>query len=218
MVKISNLPALSALANDDYLAIVDKSGNLTAKISREDLFKMLALPPGIVTSSNIDFTTGIWWEELGRATLSSNGDSISIPSISARKHLKILANIIPTAAVSLHIRFNNDSAANYSLRFIVPGGTSGTATSITSLNNYANATDKATPIYLEGDILNVANRIKTSKITSVGGTTVASAAPDFVEIFGKWANTTNQITRIELFNTDIGDFAAGSTFVILGHD
>src|ERR1044072_8850270 len=59
-----------------------------------------------------------WWEELGRTTLGSAGDTITISPISARKYLRIFISILDTGgAVGPNLRFNNDSANNYAFRY-----------------------------------------------------------------------------------------------------
>lgn len=69
MPKISELPALTVPDNSDTLAIVDQSGNITAKITRDDLFNGSALPndsvstsaaisSGVVTNAKLSTTAG----------------------------------------------------------------------------------------------------------------------------------------------------------------
>lgn len=50
------------------------------------------------------------------------------------------------------------------------------------------------------------------------GSSGAGNAPNKREAAGKWHNTSNQITRVDVINITTGDFAAGSEVIVLGHD
>lgn len=53
MPRITALPALTTPANDDLLAIVDTSGAVTTKITRQNFLKGSALPTDTVTTASI---------------------------------------------------------------------------------------------------------------------------------------------------------------------
>lgn len=162
-------------------------------------------------------TSGIWWEELGRATLSSNADTMTIATITAKKYLRIELYVISTGGtVGTQIRFNNDSGANYATRSSANGGADGTATAQTSAQITGTA---ATAQFATLDVVNVATQEKLMTATvSESGTAGAANAPDRRVFAGKWANTANQITRLDVINSGAGDFASGSEVVVLGHN
>lgn len=181
----------------------------------------LQLKNDSVTASKIDWAStgadaGIWWEELGRTTLGSAGDTITVSSIPARKYLRVKAYIINSGSVNDLMRFNNDGSNNYSRRTSANGaadatGTSSSATSAT--------TSTSTPFILEYDVINVATQEKMIVGHKIDiGLAGAATAPGRVEVAGKWANTADQITRVDLVNTSLGDYAIGSEIVILGHN
>lgn len=177
------------------------------------------LKTGSVTADKVDFTTGIWWEELGRTTLSSSSDTITVSSIPARKYLQIRANYSSVGGtISAHIRFNNDGGANYAYQYAILGGTSTSATNDGGII----ITGAATSInqHVVVDILNISNKEKLSQFTRTeGNATGAGTAPNGLLCIGKWANTSTTINRIDIVNVyGSGDFAIGSELVVLGHN
>jgi len=171
-----------------------------------------------VTATKIDWAStgtdgGIWWEELGRTTLSGAGDTISVASLPARKYLKLHAKWSNTGGtVSAQIRFNNDSGNNYAFRY-TSDAIDGAVTSAALIGSFGGETGS-----LEGYVSNTATLIKTGKGSAVSGSTSAATSNDYAEIWFKWVNTTDSINRIDLVNTGTGDFAIGSEVVVLGHN
>ena len=219
--KVTDLTALTSADATDVLPIVDVSANTTKKVTTAGLVGGFT---DALTGAHINWTatgadSGIWWEELGRTTLTSSGDTMTVSSIPARKYLHLIVNIQTSSALSVSMRFNNDSSANYSTRFVLNASSvSGTAVSNTSINNFAGSTSTSTPLIIVGDIMNVATIAKLGRFSSVSGSTSAATAPDMLELYGKWANGTDQISRIDILNTAAGDFASGSELIILGHN
>ena len=231
MPKISQLTALTVPDSGDELPIVDSSASTTKKITRTNLLKGAPLPAdtvdtqviddGSVTAPKINFGgagVGIWWEEIGRTTLSSAGDTISVASLPARKHLKIIALYAGTGGtVNARLRFNNDSGNNYAYRYSVNNAADTTGTSQPQL--ILHDTTSSSGIYAQLEISNAAtiSKVLTGQIVSAN-TSAASTAPDKWESAGEWANLTDQITRIDLINSGGGDYISGSELIILGHD
>lgn len=157
-----------------------------------------------------------WYEELGRTTLGGAADTISITSFSARKYLKILVSCIQSGQISIAFRFNNDTGSNYSYRYSANGGADTTGTSQT----YGAATTNETSDQFSViEVVNIAAKEKLASARSASfASSGAGSAPTKWETNSKWANTSNQITRIDIINNGSGDFAAGSEVVVLGHD
>lgn len=183
-----------------------------------------AMPADVVKSKNIDWADtgggdegGIWWEELGRTTLGSAGDTITVDSLSARKYLKISNYLIATGGtINQNLRFNNDSGSNYAQRKSDNGGADSSAGSLTSIT--LQDSTAATNSFYAGEIINVSAQEKLLIGFNSRNSTGAANPPARTESWGKWANTAAQITRIDIFNTGTGDFAIGSEVVVLGHD
>lgn len=161
---------------------------------------------------------GLWWEEIGRTTLSGAGDSISVASLPARKYLKILISVIDTGGtISGRLVFNNDTTATYSARYSSNGGADTTETS--NSTGIPFKTTVAEPAIAELVVINIAAQEKLVTGSYTGrGTAGAAAAPNKMDISGKWSNTAAQISRIDVTNAGSGDFAIGSEVIILGHD
>lgn len=160
----------------------------------------------------------VWgWEELGRATLSSTADSMSTGTITAKKYLKVLCVLNNSGAIQPLIRFNNDSGSNYSLRFSDDGAAQSTSASQSSIISFGSS--QAFSFFLNFDVINLqATEKMLSGVIQLQNTAGAANVPGVREHFSKWANTSAQITRVDIINNGAGDFASGSELVVLGHD
>lgn len=159
----------------------------------------------------------IWWEELGRTTLSVAGDSISVTSLPAKKYLKIILHATGTN-IRGALRFNNDSGNNYSYRISDNGGADSTGT---AFSYYVIGDSGANAVYIYATT-EVVNKASVEKIgigmTLSKSATGAATAPARRETYAAWTNTADQITRVDALNTSTGDFAIGSELIVLGHD
>lgn len=157
--------------------------------------------------------------EIGRTTLSSASDTITVSSLPARRYLKIVCNVLATGGtVGGSIRFNNDSGSNYSERYVATG-----ATPFTTLINQTSALFRggtgAFSQFVVGYFFNIATLEKSGHYEgSMPGAAGAGNVPNGLNGVIKWANTSNQITRIDLINNGTGDFAIGSQVVVYGCD
>lgn len=161
----------------------------------------------------------VWWEELGRTTLGSAGDTITINPIAARKYLNIIFHIFSTGgAINGTLRFNNDSGNNYSNDYSINYGA---ATSVASTSGLAAVAATGTAGFHAGNF-DVYNSLAQRKLVEGRGVNDANAGAasgsNSIEMVGKWDNTASQITRVDLVNGGAGDFAIGSQLIVLGHD
>jgi len=204
----ANIKSGAAIATSK---LADDAGITTAKIAAD-----------AVTATKIDWAStgadgGIWWEELGRATLSSAGDTISVSSIPARKYLKIFAHGLDTGGtITMTMRFNNDSGSNYAFRRIT-NAADAVSVSQTSLTIAPDTV--ALDQFATVEIVNLASAPKMIISQNMSeGVSGAGTAPAVRSTLGKWQNTTDQITRVDVVNSGAGDFAIGSEVVVLGHN
>ena len=157
------------------------------------------------------------WVELGRTTLGSAGDIITVSSLADKRYYMILSSEI-NSNVSPFMRLNNDSGSNYARRYY-PSNLS-TEHTQTVLDNIDINTLSGTPFKFQmGYWANYASKEKLGIIQSATPNTAgAGNAPVIIETVGKWANTSNAINRVDVINENIGDFASGSEVVVLGWD
>lgn len=160
--------------------------------------------------------TGIWWEELGRTTVSSNTNTVTVSGFAARKYLKVFVNVVGNGSVlSNQIRFNNDASAAYAYRYSQNGSADTTFTSDTKWQTIGGS---GLPNIQVIDILNITTVEKFFTSHVIISPPGAASIPDRIEYGGKWVNTSQQITRIDLINTLAGQFASGTVIVVLGHN
>jgi len=174
-----------------------------------------------VTATKIDWAStgadgGIWWEELGRTTLASDGDTISVTGLEARKYIRIIVNTTGTGLISQILRFNNDTGNNYAYRYAANDSADTGLGSQSSL--FFSAGDSAPVCSAVIDIVNMSNKEKRVQGSLMLASTGAASIPARIQMVGKWVNTSDSITRIDWINTNTGDFAIGSEVVVLGHN
>ena len=160
------------------------------------------------------FAAGSYITVLG-AKEAATSDTMTVDSLAAKKHLMVQAKLIRSGNIEAAIRFNNDSGNNYSTRYSVNGSES-TGTSKNSIDTNLTAAGNEFVTY---NIINEATKEKlviTELVDS--NTSGAGTAPQRVEVVGKWANTSNAITRVDLVNVGSGDFAEDSEITVYGTD
>lgn len=193
-----------------------------SKLATNDSVVTANITADSVTATKLDWAStgadaGIWWEELQRTTLGSDGDTITVSSIPVRKYLHVRIVILTTGVTNLKVQFNSDTGSNYSYRVSTDFNTGGTATSNSNLGLVSTAAAQTKNAYI--DIVNVATLEKYPIATTVeSGGGGAANAPSTRELFGKWSNNTDAITSITIFNDGAGSFVTGSQAVVLGHD
>lgn len=174
------------------------------------------LSDGIVSNAEMKSDTFLY-EKLADVTLGSAGDSLSSGTFTARKYLKFIAFILNSGTVTTQLRFNNDSGNNYSFRYTIDNGVGSSGTSSNNVGNFSGSGND--PHTIIGEMANLTATQKLGFVKTVSGSTNPATAPSYVEFYVKWANTSVQITRIDIFNTGVGaDLAIGSRLIVLGHD
>ena len=157
------------------------------------------------------------WKRLGSTTLASTADTITVDSLEAKKHLMVQYKIIPSGTLdNVAAQFNNDTGNNYAYRVSVDGSADSTITSNSKLrfrfggavsNNFLGT-------------LNIINESTKEKLVISdqirNNTNGAGNAPSRAENVGKWDNTSNQITRVDISQDGSGSFAADSYVTVWG--
>ena len=154
------------------------------------------------------------WQRLAHVELSSTTATISTGTFTAKENLRFVFYGIGNSSNQVPaMTFNNDTGSNYARRQEDNGNSDETQTSHASIkfNDKAN-----TGIYIVGDITNKADKEKLiiSEFMS-GNTAGVGNAPNRMQVVGKWANTSDQITRIDI-ELGTSDWASGSYITVLG--
>lgn len=150
------------------------------------------------------------WDELAVTStpIATSSFNITIP---ARKNIKIYADIPSSGADNLAIHFNRDATSNYSFRVfydITSQVENGLSVSYLFLESSIKTT--TTGRYFEIDVNNKSDRAKLVKSNSVSGSSLPVTA------FGKWNNTSVQITEVNLYTYTGQTMAAGTEIRIYG--
>lgn len=160
------------------------------------------------------------WEELASVTGDGTSTTLDTGTFTAKKYLWIQA-YLDGGASSLTTnlwRFNSDSGSNYSSRYS-RNGTEGTNSSITHLNvNITGASTYANHFY-NGFMINNSATEKLSIIDGVVQNTAgAGNALARVNATPKWANTSSQITSMQIVNDNSVNFTSKTFLKIWGFD
>ena len=156
------------------------------------------------------------WAKLGTTTLTSTGDDLDITSMTGNKFLCVMCQPIPSGDARPKITLNNDGGSNYARRRSEDGGSDTTDVSQTLIPFDRSPTDLVFAISYMANISTEEKLVITFLTTN--NTNGAGNIPKRGEIYWKWVNTSDSITRIDLNNTDTGDFAVGSNITALGSD
>jgi hypothetical protein len=155
-----------------------------------------------------DTHTDNFWEELSSKELDSTENELSSGTITAKKYLWVQYYVKKTGTANTRWRFNSDDTTLYSHRYSGNGATDGTPlTSQTSIYTHANTNSNAF-----GNIF-IINNSGSEKLGMFHETTTSN---DRSEVAGKWNNTSEQITEINLINTDTGGFTSGTIMKVWG--
>lgn len=161
-----------------------------------------------------------WWEELGRTTLGSAGDTITVNGFAAKEFLMILMNGVASGGtLDTNIILNNDTGANYAAQYSASHGAQTAAPSISSIPCESGSTISGGS---ESVVLYMYNPSSADKVAQFKGIQqnaglTAASVPLVLDVQFMW-NNTGQVTRIDWRNAGTGDFAIGSEVIVLGHD
>lgn len=158
------------------------------------------------------------WKEIGRTTLGSANASMNTTSLSDKRYYMILTNSLGYSGVAnSNIRFNSDSGSNYAERVSVSGATDTTGTSY-NFASFAHG-NTATENFGVGYVSNLSSKEKLWISHNIRQNTAgAGNAPIRAESVGKWANTANAVSGIDILTGSSTTHDSGSETIILGWD
>ena len=156
------------------------------------------------------------WERLANVTLSSTGDTLTTGTFTAKGHLMVTVVAIPSGNANPKMTLNNDGGSNYTRRRAEDGGSDDASQSHTDIDFGRNATEL---IYATFNIINIATKSKlVIGHTATNNTNGSGNCPKRSELLWRWNNTSDAVTRIDVANSQNGDFAVGSTLTVWGAD
>ena len=177
----------------------------------------------VVMGYNNDVTSGgSTWEQLAHVELDANADSMDSGTFDVKKYLMFQIQYTGTGGnVVNSIRFNGTTGSEYARRGSDNGGsdqTDGSETQITNgLNSDISSGDSA---IMTGYIVNIQDEEKLviAELTSNDSGTGTGTGTDMADFVGKWANTSDNITSIQVPDLSGGKYTTGSTITVWGFD
>ena len=149
-----------------------------------------------------------FWQELADVELSSAADSIDSGTFTAKKYLWIEFSGVGSNSSSYpRLRFNNDTGNNFAYRQSADGGGDNTQTS----QNHTNTTGNVGAFnhYFNSFVVNKSDKEKLVITQGVDSNTAgAGNAPRRREVVGKWANTSDSITSVQVVDLGSHNFSS----------
>ena len=169
-----------------------------------------------------DTEGGSVWEELKSVSLSSAADSMDSGTFTAKKYLWVQIEYTATGGnVVNSVTFNSDSGSNYARRGSDNGGSDATDTSASKISSGLNSDiNSGESAFFNMFIINKSDKEKLviAELISTEAGTGAGNAPDRAEFVAKWANTSSQITSIQVPDLSSGQYNTGSSIKVWGFD
>lgn len=217
-VKVSGMPADASPTLDDLVMIVDTTNGENRRVTLSDLADLISnnLTDESVQADDIDFDSGLIWKEIGRHTLGSAADTLTVDNLPSYRFLMIKTVMLATGGtVNPSLRFNNDSGSNYAGRYSDDGAAD--ITSVSQSSALFRAGTVSVPQHGLGWLTNLASSEKILRFECTEQATAGAAnAPGRLEGVQKWVNTSVVISRVDLVNSSTGDFATGSELIVYG--
>ncbi len=163
------------------------------------------------------------WVELGRTTLGSASDTITVSGLPDKRYYMVLQSITRSGGLSPDgTRLGNgsaDSGNNYATRYSNNGGADIPNTSNNQGIDYTPSVSNDDSFAVQY-ITNLSDKEKLWQKFRVGRQAVgAGSTPNRSENAAKWANTANLMDVFQTINiADVGSYELGSEAVVLGWD
>ena len=154
------------------------------------------------------------WKELGRTTLSSTSNTIDVTSLASKDNLMVIMSGGRSSGNDVSYRYNADTGSNYAGKENYNGGSDNNYNS----QNHNRVFGGGTMNFDVQFITNKSNKEKRMIGHGTHSSTGAGSVPTRVERVQKWANTSDSISQVNLFNLTAGNFDSGAEVVVLGMD
>lgn len=200
--------------NTNGHTVPDVADDIMALIAAAQVFTNKTID----TQANTILNQG--YQIIKTSTLAVAGDTFTITSIPARKHLQVLMSLKASAGgtINTSLRFNNDSSSSYNQRVFSDYSATGS-----SVGNQQIDLDTVTPpassmVFITMSVLNIETEEKFVNIESQYSPPGSANVVSTLSVKAKWSNVAAQINRMDILNIGTGDIAAGSRVIIMGHD
>lgn len=157
---------------------------------------------------------GATYEPIATTTLGSAAATITFSSIAATyTDLRVVVTGTNSASTTVGIRYNSDSATNYSRTFLGGEGTTAQSSRHSNTTSGYSALISATPSMVTFDIFSYAG--STYKTHLITGSNDENGSGWVNRSVGLWRST-SAITRIDLIFLDGSNFLTGTTATLYG--
>ena len=154
------------------------------------------------------------WQRLAHTELSSGDSTIDSGTFTANENLKIIVYTVGGNSCKQGIQFNSITTSTYAYRYSSNGGSDNASTSQSrGLIQGNTTTDNA---YSETIILNESDKEKLYISHSNNCASGAGNAPSRYEIAGKWTESSDSITSIQIISVTGNNFGTGSYITVFG--
>lgn len=149
-----------------------------------------------------------FWQELADVELSSAAASIDSGTFTSKKYLWIEFSGVGSNSSSYpRLRFNSDSGNNFAYKQNADGGSDNNQTSQNHMNTTGNV--GAFNHYFNSFVVNKSDKEKLVITQGVDtNTSGVSNVPRRREVIGKWANTSDNITSVQVVDLNPYDFSS----------
>jgi hypothetical protein len=157
----------------------------------------------------------VWSKNGTPNTLTGSADTVEITDLGEKKFNQCMCHIFKSGSVNYPFTFNNDTGSNYTWRNSNNGGADGTTTSAVKIDLSPASDDSFNIGYFIGISSEEKLLIEFQCRPVASG---AGTAPGREEVAGKWANTSNTVTEIDVTNGGSGDWLVDSNISAIGTD
>jgi len=147
-------------------------------------------------------------------TLSGSGDALTISDLTEANFRQFLIHTIDSGGSRPTLNYDNDTGTKYAIRYSGDGGADTTQVSKT-VNSFIHASSDSDNLIVAYCCNISGEEVLNMSFCCQHNATGAGNAPRRVENVWKFTDTT-QITRIDLTNTDTGDFDTNSNLSCIG--
>ena len=220
--NITNIASKEKLLEGNKTTTTAGAGN--APDRREQVGKWVNTSSNItsiqaVNTGSGDFAAGSYITVWGANPAPVTADVITVDGLEAKKYLMVQYKIVADGTLdNIAAQFNNDTGNNYAYRVSVDGSADSTVTSNSKIR-FRFGSAVSNDFFGTLNIINESTKEKLVINDQIRSNTAgAGNAPSRAENVAKWANTSNQITRVDIIQDGSGSFTDGSEITVYGTD